>query len=420
MKVLIGDNGARGHALAKKFSESPHVNQVICVNGNPGTHFTPKCRNMSAKNLDELIALAHEELPDIAVIGQEADLCAGAGDLWPKGCIFVGPSEDAARLEGDKAFADSLKQRLGIPTPGFAVCATIEAARRYLDSHDWSQPVVIKVAILALGKGVTIRATREEADADLVEIFVDKKFGETSVVFQDFVLGDEASVVALCMKRKSVVWPVARDHKPVDNGNSGKNTGGMGCVSPVSYMPDALVAQSMNTFIRPIVEHEELNFEGFLYSGQIVTPDGRILNLEYNVRPGDPETEVMIPRIKDDLAEVIMQGNDGNLPSSLSVSPQYCIGIVMAAGGYPDVYKKHNLIRGLDERGQYPRDPEVIVYHAGTVWEDGNFYTNGGRVLCIVATGDTLQEARTKAYAAVCNIWWEGVQFRTDIGWKAA
>jgi phosphoribosylamine--glycine ligase len=421
MKVLVVGSGGREHALCWALAGSPSVDEVVSAPGSDAIAREARCATVAADDVAGLVRLACEARVDLVVPGPEAPLVLGLADaLGEAGVPVFGPSAAAARLEGSKAFMKAFCARHRIPTAPFRVFGRhdADAARTHVASA--GAPIVIKADGLAAGKGVTVAATVEEAHAALDQAF-GGAFGEagTTVVVEDALEGEEVSLFALVDGRDLVAFGTAQDHKRVGEGDTGPNTGGMGAYSPAPAMTGSLTRQAIEEILRPTVAGlaaEGMPYRGFLYAGLMITEGGPQL-LEFNVRLGDPEAQVLLPRLETDLGRLCLAGATGRLGGmSLAWSREPALTVVMAANGYPGGYTKGTLISGLEAAGALRG---VTVFHAGTRFEDGRVLANGGRVLNVTATGATLREAHDRAYAAVGRINWAGGFCRRDIGWRA-
>ncbi|SNR90678.1 phosphoribosylamine--glycine ligase [Humidesulfovibrio mexicanus] len=419
MKVLVIGSGGREHALCWKLSYNPGVDAVIAAPGNGGT--AQVARNVAVKDSDiqGLMALAKAEGVGLVVAGPEAPLVAGIADACAAaGIPCFGPDAFAARLEGSKAFAKTVMREAGVPTAPFGVFADVGEARAYVRAH--GAPLVVKADGLAAGKGVVVARTVDEALEALDDMMVKKSFGEAgaAVVVEDALQGEEASFLAFCDGEQFALLPSAQDHKAAWEGDTGPNTGGMGAYSPAPVLPQDKYAETAELCIRPILRRmAELGhpFKGVLYAGLMFTKDGPMV-LEYNVRFGDPECQPLLMRLDGDLLQIMLACAEGRLaPDMVRVRQQTALCVVVAAPGYPGSYPKGMAIHGLAEADALPG---VKVFQAGTAVKDGGIVTSGGRVLGVTALGDTLAEAKARAYEAVGKVGFEGAFFRRDIGDK--
>ena len=417
MKILVIGSGGREHALLWKLAQSPRVTSLHCAPGNAGTAEIATNHSVAATDLTGLVALAKSETIDLTVVGPDDPLAAGIVDLFEKeGLRVFGPRASAARLEASKSFAKEFMVRHGIPTAGSATYSDPEAALAHCQSA--SYPLVVKADGLALGKGVVIAQSQEEAAAAIREIMVEKVFGDAGniVVIEEFLTGPECSIHALVDGSGYSLFPDAKDHKRALEGDKGLNTGGMGTISPSRVVDAAMQQRICKEILDPFVQGlnaDALPFSGMLFPGLMMTPKGPKV-LEFNCRFGDPETQSLMRRLRSDLLDLIEATIEGTVASVIpewDTRPAVCI--VLASGGYPGPIEKGKEINGIEEAS---KDPDVVVFHAGTVSKEGKVVTNGGRVLGVTALGATLEEARAKAYAAADRISFEGKQLRRDIG----
>ncbi|MFP4252214.1 MAG: phosphoribosylamine--glycine ligase [Guyparkeria sp.] len=420
MKVLVIGGGGREHALAWKIAQSARVETVFVAPGNPGTATEAKCRNVpiAATNVAELVAFAADNAIELTVVGPEAPLVEGVVDTFrDAGLAIFGPTQQAAQLEGSKAFAKDFMERHGIPTAKYRVFDTPAPAIDFV--HEHGAPVVVKADGLAAGKGVIVAQTIDEAEAAIRDIFAGQ-FGAAGarVVVESFLEGEEASFIVMVDGEHVLPMASSQDHKARDEGDRGPNTGGMGAYSPAPVLDDAMIAKVMETVIEPTVKGMALDglpYTGFLYAGLMIGADGEPQVLEFNCRFGDPETQPVLMRLDSDLVDLLQAGVNGTLDQvTAEWTPQAAVGVVLASAGYPESASKGDVITGLDTL------PEgVKAFHAGTAERDGNVVTNGGRVLCITALGETVEAAQRAAYAGVDKVHFEGGFCRRDIGWRA-
>ena len=418
MNILVIGSGGREHALVWKLSQSPRVKRLHCAPGNAGTAALATNHPVAATDLPGLLALVKSEAIDLTVVGPDDPLAMGIVDLFrAEGLRVFGPTAAAARLEASKSFAKDFMVRHGIPTAGSATFADAEAALAHCASA--RHPLVVKADGLALGKGVVIAQTPEESSRAVREAMIEKVFGSAgdTVVIEEFLTGPECSIHALVDGSSYALFPDAKDHKRALEGDQGLNTGGMGTISPSREVEGPMQARIREEVLDPFLrglQADGLEFSGMLFPGLMMTPDGPKV-LEFNCRFGDPETQSLMRRLRSDLLDLIDATVDGTLAT---VTPEWddraAVCIVLASGGYPGPIEKGKEISGLAEAAAL--DPEVVVFHAGTTLRDGAVVTNGGRVLGITALGSTLEEARSKAYAAADLIRFEGKQLRRDIG----
>jgi phosphoribosylamine--glycine ligase len=418
MKILMVGSGGREHALIKKLAESPKCDKIYCAPGNGGIASDAECVNIGAMDIDNMVKFAKDNAIDLVFVAPDDPLAAGMVDAMEKaGIRAFGPNADAAIIEASKVFSKNLMKKYGIPTAKYEVFSDPNKAIEYIESEN-TTPVVVKADGLALGKGVIIAQTIDEAKDAVKSIMEDKKFGDSgnNIVIEEFLTGPEVSVLAFTDGK--VVKPMvsSKDHKRAYDNDEGLNTGGMGTVSPNPYYTDEIAQECYDTIFVPTIEamsKEGRAFKGCLYFGLMITPNGPKV-IEYNARFGDPEAQVVLPRLKTDLVDICEAIIDEKL-SDIDIEwydgATACV--VMASGGYPLSYKKGIEIKGLDENGGVDG---AIVYHAGTKLDNGKLLTNGGRVLGVTAKADTLDEALDKAYNAVQKINFEGAHYRTDIG----
>lgn len=422
MKILIIGSGGREHALGWKLAQSPLASAILSAPGNPGLATLGRTFPIKADDAAELAALAARESVDLVVVGPEAALAAGVSDtLAQLGVPCFGPSKQAAELEASKAFMKAFCDRHHIPTAGYKVFDDAVRAKAHLGERE--PPFVIKADGLAQGKGVVIAQTRREADAAVDEILFLRKFGTAGqrIVIEDFLPGEEASFFAICDGKTAIPLIAAQDHKRAYDGDKGPNTGGMGAYSPAPVFTDAVRDQTMERIILPTLHgmaEEGYPFTGILFAGLMVTPDGPKL-IEFNVRFGDPECQVLMRRLTSDLAPVLLAAAKGELASAppLEWSDDPAVAVILAANGYPEAPLTGSVIRGVENADAVEG---VATFHAGTrVDEDGTLRAAGGRVLAVTATGDNLQQAVTRAYQGVDAIDWPGGFCRRDIAWRA-
>ena len=418
MKILVIGSGGREHAIVRKLKESPLVEALYCAPGNGGISRDAECFPVNAMDKEGMLALAQEKQVDLVFVAPDDPLAAGMVDfLEEAGIPCFGPNAAAAQIEASKVFSKDLMKKYRIPTAGYEVFSDPKAALQYIREQG-KYPAVIKADGLALGKGVVIAQNEEEAKAALHSIMEDKIFGESGaqVVVEEFLTGPEVSVLAFTDGKTLVPMVSSMDHKRAYDGDKGPNTGGMGTISPNPFYTEEVAKACMEQIFLPTVQAmnaEGRPFKGCLYFGLMLTQDGPKV-IEYNSRFGDPETQVVLPRLDTDFAQIVEAVAQERL-SELSIQwkKEASACVVIASGGYPGSYPKGLEISGLDENGQAQG---VTVYHAGTKLEDGKFLTNGGRVLGVTALGETLEEALKKAYAAVEGITFDGAFYRRDIG----
>ncbi len=420
MKILVVGGGGREHTLAWKIANDSTKPEVFCAPGNAGTAEVATNVPIGAEDVEGLTAWAIENRPDLVVVGPEAPLCAGVADRLEAGGLRVfGPRADAARMEGSKEFCKDVMISAGVPTAACATFSGKEGALTYI--REQGAPIVVKADGLAAGKGVYVCMSEADAEAALNEICLERRYGDSGnrIVVEEFLEGEEASILALVDGENIVMLSSSQDHKRVFNGDAGPNTGGMGAYSPAPVVTDDLWPMIHDRILRPTVDELKrrgITYKGVLYAGLMMTADGPKV-LEYNCRFGDPETQVVIPRIDGDILPLFNACVDGTLTDALlKWKPEACVCVVMASGGYPGSYQKGKTITGLAEAGARPG---VVVFHAGTAGEEGRVVTAGGRVLGVTALGATLPDAVRQAYAAISLIRFDQAQYRTDIAARA-
>lgn len=422
MKVLVVGGGGREHALAWKLGQSPMVSEVLVAPGNAGTENEPSTRNIpiNPKDLEGLVALAKSESVGLTVVGPEQPLVAGITDRFQAaGLKCFGPRAAAAQLEGSKVFTKNFLQRHDIPTASYASFNSLSAALAYVESLE--MPIVVKANGLAEGKGVILAQTHMEAEKAVRKMLEDRAFGVagTTVVIEEYLQGEETSFIAIVDGTQILPLASSQDHKTRDDGDKGPNTGGMGAYSPAPVVTPAIHDRIMQQVMIPTVRglsSEGLEYRGFLYAGLMIDSEGNPNVLEFNCRFGDPETQPILFRLRSDLTELCLKSFDGTLDTAaVEWDSRAALGVVMASNGYPDNYKKGLKIQGLEPIS----DDRTKIFQAGTTMKNGQVLTNGGRVLCAVALGNTVSEARIRAYEAVEKIDWEGAIYRRDIGYRA-
>ena len=420
MRILVVGGGGREHALCWAISASPLCTKLLCAPGNPGIATVAQCIDVPAEDVEGQVALAIAEKIDFVVVGPEIPLVAGLADRLTKvGIKVFGPSGQAAQLEGSKGFTKDLCRRHNIPTGAYERFNDLDKAIAYVKAQ--GAPIVVKADGLAAGKGVVVAETVEQAVAAVRDMLADNRFGAAgaSVVVEEFLDGEEASLFALCDREHALALVGAQDHKRAFDGDKGPNTGGMGAYSPAPILDQAMVDRAMAEIVLPTVRAmraEGMPFKGVLYAGLMIGRNGPKL-IEYNCRFGDPETQPMMMRLKSDLVPALIACADGGLKHlDLRWSDDAALTVVMAANGYPDAYKKGSEIRGLEAAGKVEG---VQVFHAGTRAEGGHVVANGGRVLNVTASASTIEEARARAYKAVDLIDWPEGFCRRDIAWRA-
>jgi len=418
MKVLIVGSGGREHALAWKIAKSPQITKVFCAPGNGGTRLVSENVPIVETDLSALADFAAKETIDLTVVGPEAPLALGIVDEFERrGLRIFGPSRKAAELEGSKIFAKQFMERHRIPTGRFRVAESPANARAFISGGEFGFPVVLKADGLAAGKGVLICRTETEAEAAISEIMVNRKFGDAGgrILIEEFLRGREVSFIVIADGAKALPLVTTMDHKTIFDGGNGPNTGGMGTISPSPYLTRKMYAQIMSTIILPTVTRmleEGRKYKGVLYAGLMLTDDGPKV-LEYNCRFGDPETQSQMLRLESDLVEILMAAvAEDVLANEITWNRKAAGCVVLAAGGYPGPYEKGRTIHGVEDAAR----AGAVVFHAGTKFENGQYKTNGGRVLGVCAAEPRLEETMNRIYRAVERISYEGMQYRHDIG----
>ncbi|KAB2445672.1 phosphoribosylamine--glycine ligase [Bacillus luti] len=415
MNVLVIGRGGREHALAWKFAQSEKVEKVYVAPGNEGMRDVATPVDIDENDFDALVLFAKENNVELTFVGPEIPLMNGIVDRFKEeGLRVFGPNKAAAVIEGSKAFTKELMKKYDIPTAAYETFTDYEEAVQYIQKV--GAPIVIKADGLAAGKGVTVAMTLEEALQAVKEMLQDVKFGEASqkIVIEEFLDGQEFSLMAFVNGTTVHPMVIAQDHKRAFDGDKGPNTGGMGAYSPVPQIPESAVQEAIETVLHPTAKamiQENRSFTGILYAGLILTNDGPKV-IEFNARFGDPETEVVLPRLENDLVDVCNAVLDES-ELTLQWSEEAVIGVVLASKGYPEAYKKGDIINGLDVL------QDVIVFHAGTAMKHGDFVTNGGRVLFVACKANSLQEAKDKVYKEIGKIESDGLFYRSDIGYRA-
>lgn len=427
MKVLVIGSGGREHAIAWKLAQSPKLQMVYVAPGNGGTALSPHLKNVAITDVKALADFAQAEKIGLTVVGPEAPLAAGVVDEFrARGLRIFGPTRAAAQLESSKAFAKDFMKRHAIPTAAYETFSDVAAAHAYVDKM--GAPIVIKADGLAAGKGVVVAMSLAEAheavdwmlasDAKDNKLGVQHNAGGARVVIEEFLQGEEASFIVLCDGKNVLPLATSQDHKRLQDGDQGPNTGGMGAYSPAPVVTPNVHAKAMQDIILPTIEgmaKDGIPFTGFLYAGLMIDEHGVPKTLEFNTRMGDPETQPIMMRLKTDLFDVFMAATDGTLDQvELQWDRRVALGVVMAAAGYPLNPRKGDQITGL------PADSaDATVFHAGTTTLQGDVLTSGGRVLCVTALGDSVKIAQARAYEALQDIQFDGAQFRRDIGHRA-
>lgn len=420
MKVLVIGSGGREHALAWQCANFEEVQHVFVAPGNAGTALEHKISNIDieSEDISALIEFAKSETIDITIVGPEAPLVIGIVDEFQvQGLAIFGPTKLAAKLEGSKVFCKDFLQRNKIPTAFYQVFTEEESAIHYVKEK--GTPIVIKADGLAAGKGVIIANTELEAVDAIYDMLQGNRFGEAGsrIVIEEFLVGEEASFIVMVDGSNILPMATSQDHKARDNGDKGPNTGGMGAYSPAPIISEAIFENVMNTVIRATVNamsSEGTPYTGFLYAGLMIDKNGKVKVLEYNCRFGDPETQPIMMRLKSNLALLCIAATQGKLDKVVAEwDERACLGVVMAANGYPEKYTK-------GEKIELPSDSvNTKIFHAGTKLDKNNIYSDGGRVLCATALGKNIHQAQTKAYKFLDKVDWQGAYYRTDIGFKA-
>ncbi len=420
MKILVVGGGGREHALVWKIAQSPLVKKIYCAPGNPGTAGLAENLPFRADDVSGLLEFAWNERIDLTVVGPEQPLSLGIVDVFENHDLKIfGPRQEAALIEGSKAFSKDLMRKYNVPTAAYGVFSEVKAAEEFIDRT--GLPIVIKADGLAAGKGVIIAQTRQEALDTVNDMLSGNAFGNAGsrVVIEEFLTGEEASFLAITDGRNIIPLASAQDHKAIFDGDQGPNTGGMGAYSPAPVVTREIHEIAMRDVLRPTVDGmaaEGRPYRGVLYAGLMVK-DGQVKTLEFNARFGDPECQPLLMRMKSDIVPLLMAAASGDISGmEIQWHDKAAVCVVMAAEGYPGEYRKGEPIRGLDEAA---RLEDVYVFHAGTALDEGRCVTSGGRVLGVTAMGDTVADAIDRAYRAVDLVSWPGAHFRRDIGQKA-
>lgn len=421
MKILIVGGGGREHALAWKAAQSTRAEKVFVAPGNAGTALEPNLENVdiAADDVSALLAFAKQQI-DLTIIGPEAPLVKGIVDSFQEaGLKCFGPTANAAQLEGSKAFCKDFMARHNIPTAEYQTFTDTAEAIAYIEAK--GAPIVVKADGLAAGKGVIVAQTVAEATSAVEDMLSGNAFGAAGnrVVIEEFLVGEEASFIVIADGKHALPMATSQDHKARDNGDKGPNTGGMGAYSPAPIVTPEIHDRVMREVIEPTLQgmiEDGIPYTGFLYAGLMIAPNGSLKVLEYNCRFGDPETQPIMMRLKSDLTELCEAALEGTLNTvETDWDERAALGVVLAAGGYPGVYRKGDVITGLPKSEQ----ADQKVFHAGTQLQGNDIVTSGGRVLCACALGETIKDAQDKAYALTAEIQWDGLYYRTDIGFKA-
>jgi phosphoribosylamine---glycine ligase len=418
VKVLVVGNGGREHAIVWKLLKSPKVEKVYCAPGNGGIQKDAECVDIAATDIEGLVHFAKETKVDLTVVGPEVPLLSGIVDRFEEeGLAIFGPRREAARIEGSKRFAKEFMKKYGIPTADFKSFTESSKAIEYI--REKGAPIVVKADGLAAGKGVVVASTVEEAEKAVIDAMEEKVFGDAGreIVIEEFLSGQEMSLMAFMDGKTVKPMVVAQDHKPVFDHDQGPNTGGMGAYSPVPQIPEEVVRDAVETILLPMqkaFKEEGIEYKGVLYAGLMITASGPKV-IEFNARFGDPETQVVLPRLKTDLVEIMEAVIDGKLSEQDIVwSDQAAVCVILASGGYPGSYQKGVPIQGLDKPAA-----DTVIFHSGTFLSGEEWLTAGGRVLGVTAWGESIQEAQTRAYERVKQISFDNVHYRTDIAKKA-
>ncbi len=419
MRILIAGGGGREHALAWRLSRDPGVSDLVCAPGNPGIASVARLAAIDPADPGALLALAEREAIDLTVIGPELPLDRGVVDRFrDAGRRIFGPPRAAAQLECSKVFAKGFMARHGIPTARYRVCDSAAAARAVIASGEFGYPVVLKADGLAAGKGVILCESEAEALAAVDVFFTERRFGETTVVLEEFLVGEELSMLAICDGENVVPLAPAQDYKRIFDGDQGPNTGGMGSYSPVPGFGPAQVEEIVDAVHRPIVDamaRRGRPFHGVLYAGLMIGPEGPKV-LEFNARFGDPETQAVLPRLRSDLVDLFLAAREpgGLAGATAEFVPEWAVTLVLASAGYPESSSKGDAISGLEAAARLAE-----VTHAGTAAREGEIVTAGGRVLNVTALGAGPAEARNRAYDAASRVSFDGMQIRSDIAARA-
>lgn len=421
MKILVIGGGGREHALSWKAAQSPNVSEVFVAPGNAGTALEPNISNIAinAEDIDALLDFAQKESIDLTIVGPEAPLVLGVVDKFTAaGLRCFGPTAECAQLEGSKAFSKDFLARHDIPTAKYKTFTDPALAEQYIKEK--GAPIVVKADGLAAGKGVIVAQTEAEAIAAVKDMLEDNAFGDAGsrVVVEEFLVGEEASFIVIADGSNALPFATSQDHKARDNGDQGPNTGGMGAYSPAPVVTDEVYQAAMEQVIKPTIEgmiKDGMPYTGFLYAGLMID-NGNLKVLEFNCRFGDPETQPIMMRLKSDMVELCNAAIDKKLDQQeIKFDPRPCLGVVMAAGGYPTDYNKGDVISGLPTT----EINGAKIFHAGTKLEGNDSLTNGGRVLCACALGESVTEAQKGAYKLAEQVKWDNVYYRTDIGYRA-
>jgi phosphoribosylamine--glycine ligase len=414
MRVLVVGNGGREHAICWKINQSPLVEKLFCIPGNAGIQEIAECIEFTVDDIQAITSFAKNKAIDLTIIGPEVPLVLGLADsLKKEGLKVFGPDRNAAKFEGSKAYSKDFMVKYNIPTAQYGVFTDADDALHALDRFDI--PIVVKADGLAAGKGVLICESKGEAEEAIIEIMKKRQFGDAGdqIVIEEFLTGTEASLLCFVDGNSIIPMESARDYKKAYDGDKGLNTGGMGCFSPNPIYTDRLKAYIDNHIIYNIrrgLKEESIDFRGVLFIGLMIENDEAKV-LEFNVRFGDPETQVILPRLESDLIEIMLKVVEGNLlESDLVWSDKESVAVVIASGGYPDKYEKGKIISGLDSM-----DNDIMLFHAGTAIMDAKIVTNGGRVMAVTCLEENIEKARNKIYNNIGKIVFDKMEYRTDI-----
>lgn len=425
MKILVVGGGGREHALAWRLAQGKRVQKVYVAPGNAGTALEDGVENLPVTDIYELLAFAQKEDIHFTVVGPEAPLAAGIVDAFrAAGQKIFGPTKAAAQLESSKDFAKAFMVRHNIPTAFYQTFSDVAGAKAYVEKH--GAPIVIKADGLAAGKGVVVAMSKDEAFAAIDMMLSDNKLGNAGarVVIEEFLAGEEASFIVMVDGKNVLALATSQDHKRLQDGDQGPNTGGMGAYSPAPVITPTLHARALREVIKPVIqgmEKEGITYTGFLYAGLMIDARGDLKVLEFNCRMGDPETQPIMMRLKSDLSVILEHAIDGTLNQiEAEWDIRAALGVVMAAANYPDTPRQGDVISGLNIiKGKIKAEEDAHVFHAGTTLKDGNVVTSGGRVLCVTALGGNVSMAQRRAYQLAENIKFDGCQMRHDIGYRA-
>ena len=419
MKVMVIGSGGREHALAWKIAQNKEVSRVYVAPGNAGTALNPDMINVPISSVQDLLEFAQKEQIQLTVVGPEAPLSQGVVDVFrANGLKIFGPTKAAAQLESSKDFAKAFMVRHSIPTAAYATFTDAKLAHDYVTAQ--GAPIVIKADGLAAGKGVVVAMSNDEAHAAIDAMLSDNKLGSAGarVVIEEFLTGEEASFIVMVDGKNILALATSQDHKRLQDGDQGPNTGGMGAYSPAPVVTPEIHAKVMREIIRPTVDgmaKDGIPYTGFLYAGLMISPDGGVKTLEFNCRMGDPETQPIMLRLKSDFVELAEHAVNGTLDQAKTEwDRRTALGVVMASANYPDMPKLGDEITGLPKNLL-----DAHVFHAGTTLKDGKILTSGGRVLCVTALGETVKFAQQQAYKIIDDIKFNGAQYRKDIGYRA-